>query len=106
MRLKFGMSETQRTVNTCIIIVEVDVDGEPTVLGALADAVKEVFELDESSIEAAPRIGTHLDTKFLKGMGKRNDDFLLILDIDKVFSSEELSIVQAVGNAGADLAME
>jgi purine-binding chemotaxis protein CheW len=109
MRLKFGMSETQRTVNTCIIIVEVDVDGEMTVLGALADAVKEVFELDPTQIEPAPRIGTHLDTKFLTGMGKRADEFLLILDIDKVFSSEELSVVQAAGGpaqGGTDIAME
>lgn len=106
MRLKFGLSETQRTVNTCIIIAEVEVDGEMTVLGALADAVKEVFDMDESQIEPAPKIGTHLDTRFLRGMGKRNEEFVLILDIDKVFSKDELSMVQSVGNTGQKVAGE
>ncbi|MHB9099218.1 MAG: chemotaxis protein CheW [Syntrophales bacterium] len=98
MRLKFGMSETARTVHTCIIIVEVDVEGETTVLGALVDSVQEVMDLDPGQIEPAPRIGTRLRTEFLRGMGKRDNHFLMILDIDKVFSADELAIV---GSAGA-----
>ncbi len=54
MRLKFGMSETERTVNTCIIIVEVSLDNETTVLGALSDSVQEVIELEPGQIEPAP----------------------------------------------------
>lgn len=100
MRLKFGMSKTETTVNTCIVIVEIDMDGETTVLGALADSVQEVLELDSGQIEPPPRIGTRLNTKFIKGMGKRDDQFLIILDIDRVFSADELSIAQ---DLGADL---
>lgn len=100
MRLKFGMSKTDKTVNTCIIIVEVAFDEETTVLGALADSVQEVLELEPDQIEPAPKIGAHLNTDFLKGMGKRNEEFILILDIDSVFSSEELAIVQATGDEG------
>lgn len=103
MRLKFGMSRTERTVNTCIIIVEVTLDDETTVLGALADMVQEVFELEPGQIEPAPRIGTFLDTGFLKGMGKRHEQFILILDIDRVFSSEELALVQATEGEGKRL---
>ncbi|MBA4373158.1 MAG: chemotaxis protein CheW [Thermodesulfovibrio sp.] len=94
MRLKFGMSETEKTVNTCIIIVEISLDNETTILGALADSVQEVIDLEPDQIEPAPRIGTRLKTEFIKGMGKKDDHFIMILDIDKIFSSEELAMVQ------------
>jgi len=94
LRLKFGMTETEKTVNTCVIIVEVTVDNETTVLGALADSVQEVVDLDPGCIEPVPRIGTKLNTAFIKGMGKRDDKFIIILDIDKVFSVDELTLAQ------------
>jgi purine-binding chemotaxis protein CheW len=94
LRLKFGMPKTEQTVNTCIIITEVTVDGDTTILGALADSVQEVLDLGAENIEPAPKIGTKLNTEFIKGMGKQNDRFVLILDIDKVFSTEELALVQ------------
>jgi purine-binding chemotaxis protein CheW len=103
LRLKFGMAEAEKTVNTCIVIVEVTLDGESTVLGALVDSVQEVFELEANQIEPAPKIGTRLNTEFIKGMGKRDDQFIIILDIDKVFSSDELAIVQ---DAGSNTAVE
>ena len=73
LRLKFGMSRTEKTVNTCVIIVEVTLDGETTVLGALADSVQEVLDLGPDHIEPAPKIGTRLNTEFIKGMGKRDN---------------------------------
>jgi purine-binding chemotaxis protein CheW len=94
LRLKFGMTVTEKTVNTCIIITEVTVDGDTTVLGALADSVQEVLDLEPGSIAPAPRIGTKLRTEFIKGMGKRDDRFIIILDVDEVFSTDELSIIQ------------
>ena len=97
MRLKFGMTKTENTVNTCIIIVEINLDGETTVLGALADAVQEVIELGAGQIEPAPKIGTKLKTDFIEGMGKRDEGFIIILDIDRVFSADELAIVQDAG---------
>jgi purine-binding chemotaxis protein CheW len=69
-------------------------DEDTTVLGVLADQVEEVLEIAPQSIEAAPRIGTRLRTDFIQGMGKRDEEFIIILDIDKVFSGEELSVVQ------------
>ncbi len=94
MRLKFEMPGTEKTVNTCIIIVEVDIDGDKTVLGALADSVQEVIDLEPEQIEPAPKIGTKLRTDFIKGMGKRDDYFIIILDIDKVFSADEIALVR------------
>jgi purine-binding chemotaxis protein CheW len=95
LRLKFGMSRTEQTVNTCVIIAEVKVDGETSVLGALADSVQEVMDLGAADISAAPKIGTKLRTEFIRGMGKQNDRFVIILDIDKVFSTSELAVAQS-----------
>ena len=94
MRLKFGMAKTEKNVNTCIIIVEINLEGETAVLGALADSVQEVLDLEPHQIEPAPKIGTKLRTDFIRGMGKRDEQFIIILEIDKVFSSEELAAVQ------------
>jgi purine-binding chemotaxis protein CheW len=99
LRLKFGMSATESSVNTCIIITEVQVDNETVVLGALADAVQEVLDLDAGSIAPPPRIGTKLRTEFIKGMGKQNDRFIIILDVDTVFSIDELTAVRQDGAA-------
>ena len=94
MRLKFGMSKSEKTVNTCIVVAEVTTEGETTVLGALADSVQEVIELEPAQIEPAPRIGTKLRTDFIRGMGKHDGRFIMILDIDKVFSSDEITLVR------------
>jgi len=104
LRLKFGMTKTEQTVNTCIIITEVTVDGETSILGMLADSVQEVLDLGSENIASAPKIGTKLNTEFIKGMGKQNDRFVIILDIDRVLSSDELALVQAgQGEASADI---
>ncbi|NTU42168.1 MAG: chemotaxis protein CheW [Nitrospirales bacterium] len=94
MRLKFGMERTEKTVNTCIVVVEVAFEGETTVLGALADSVQEVIELEPGQIEPTPRIGTQMKTDFIRGMGKQDGGFVIILDIDKVFSLEDLTLLQ------------
>ena len=96
MRLKFGMNPTDTTVNTCIIIVEIEIDNETTILGALADSVQEVMDLDPDQIEPPPRIGARMKMKFIKGMGKRDNQFIIILDIDRVFSADELAIAQDI----------
>ncbi|MBE7415777.1 MAG: chemotaxis protein CheW [Deltaproteobacteria bacterium] len=99
MRLKFCMSRTEQTVNTCIIIVEISLDGEKLVIGALADSVQEVIEIEPGQIEPPPRIGTRLNTEFIKGMGKRDEQFIIILDIDRIFSSDELALANGMREA-------
>ena len=94
LRLCFEMSKTVRTKNTSIVVVEVLVGGESTVIGALTDSVVEVIDLEPGQIQAAPRIGTQIKTDFIKGMGKRDSQFIMILDMDRVFSGEELSVVR------------
>lgn len=91
LRLKFGMTASEKTVHTCIIIVEVSVDEEKTILGVLADSVQEVLDVEAGRIEPPPRIGTRLNTEFIRGMGRRDNHFLIILDVDKIFSLNQLS---------------
>lgn len=99
LRLLFGMPPTSVSVNTCIIIVEAAVNSEPVVLGLLADAVQEVLELDPETIKPAPRIGTKLDNRFIRGMGRQGERFLIILDIDRVFSADDLDLAQEMRDA-------
>jgi len=94
LRLNFGMQCTEQTVNTCIIVVEVNLAGEILVLGVLADSVQEVVEMEPDHIEPPPQLGTKLNTEFIKGMGKVENDFVMILDIDKVFSANTLTDIQ------------
>ena len=93
LRLKFGMTATEQTINTCIIVAEVDMGEETILLGALADSVQEVNEMEPEQIEAAPHVGTHLNTDFIKGMGKHDGTFVMILDIDRVFGADELEMI-------------
>jgi purine-binding chemotaxis protein CheW len=90
MRLKLGLSMTEKTVDTCVVISEVAVDGESTVLGALVDSVQEVIDLDASNVAPPPHMGSRVDTAVIRGMGKRDDQFIMILDLDRVFTAEEL----------------
>ena len=94
MRLKFGLSETEKSVDTCIIVMEIETEEDKTVLGALVDSVQEVFELEPHQIEPPPRLGTRWRTEFIKGIGKRNTELIIILDIDRVFSSFDMVRMQ------------
>jgi len=91
MRVKFGLPVQDDTVDTCIIVAEVELDGDLTVIGALADSVREVFQIDEAEIEPPPSIGMQLNTEFIKGMGKQGEEFIIILEVNRIFSSEELT---------------
>lgn len=86
LRKRFQMPEAEVTVDTCIVIVEVEVDGEPTFLGLLADAVKEVMVLAKNDISEPPKVGSSIDSRFIYGMGKTTNEFIIILDLAKVFS--------------------
>jgi purine-binding chemotaxis protein CheW len=94
LRLRFGLPKGADSVHTRIIVMELDLDGEATVLGGVADSVHEVIELDAANINPPPRIAMRWRTDLIQGMGKRGDDFVIILDINAVFSSEELALVR------------
>ncbi|OGI07488.1 MAG: chemotaxis protein CheW [Candidatus Margulisbacteria bacterium GWF2_35_9] len=96
MRNKFRLKPMTISVDTCIIILEISIEGEESVIGALVDSVREVIELEPNQMEPPPKIGSKLNTDYIKNMGKINGDFIIILDVDKVFSLDELTTVKAI----------
>jgi len=95
LRAKFGLPPVTDTVNTRILVLELDLSGEATVLGGIADSVHEVIELDPSQINPPPRIAMRWRSEFIQGMGKRGDQFIILLDIAAVFSADDLALVEA-----------
>ncbi|MFW5792718.1 MAG: chemotaxis protein CheW [Bacteroidota bacterium] len=91
-RIKFGLSATEDSVDTCIVVLDVDMDGESLHLGALVDSVDEVLELGKADIEPPPTLGSKFNPEYLHGMVKKEDVFIMVLDVDKVFSTDELII--------------
>lgn len=101
LRTKFGLPETADTLNTRIIVMDLALDGGNVVVGGLADAVHEVLELEPHEINEPPSLGMRWRTELILGMGRRNDRFTIILDIERVFASDEVTLAAATANAAA-----
>src|SRR5688572_4801884 len=93
-RAKFGLPEAADTINSCIIVMDIKIEDQNITIGAVVDAVQEVMEITASDIQSAPAIGSRYRTEFIEGMVKLNEQFIMVLDLDKVFSSEETDILQ------------
>lgn len=94
MRIKFGMTATEFTTETCIIVLNVEIEEENVQLGILVDAVDEVLEIKESEIEESPTIGTKYKNEFIHGMYKLNEGFIMLLNIDLIFRSDDMIITK------------
>jgi purine-binding chemotaxis protein CheW len=99
LALKFGLPESAVTKRTCIVIVEVDLDGERTVMGVMVDSVSQVIDLSPEDVEPPPAFGNRVHVDYLLGMGKADKKFILILDIDRVLSVNELRAAASAGDA-------
>jgi purine-binding chemotaxis protein CheW len=95
-RIKFGLEEFETTLNTCIIVLELHIGNEPIIVGTIVDAVKEVFEINDANLLSPPSIGTSYKTSFLKGMARSENSFIMILDAEKVFATEEIIDIQKI----------
>ncbi len=89
LRLKFSMQEEKHTQETCIIVAEVN----NTSIGIIVDSVSEVLDIKSDEIEESPSFGQGIDTDFIMGLGKVKEKIIILLDIEKVLSSEEMEIV-------------
>lgn len=87
LKIKLGMDAVERSVDTRIVVVEIELGGEPTTVGLLADKVYEVTEIATSAIQGAPDIGIKWPPEFIKGIGKHGGEFIVIPDIDRIFSA-------------------
>jgi purine-binding chemotaxis protein CheW len=88
LRLRFGMPAAEPTMDTRIVVLEVGLDGEPTTVAVLADKVYEVTQLDEVVSTDVPRIGSRWRPEFVAAIGRRNGQFVMVLDVDKVFAAD------------------
>ena len=96
---KFGLTPSPVTDRTCIVIVEANINENRTVMGVIADSVSQVISMSEIDILPAPAFGTQVRIDFLRGMGKSGDKFVLVLDIDKVLSADDLAPMAPAINA-------
>lgn len=94
LRTKFGLPTADDTLNSRIVVMELEIDGEPTVVGGVADSVQEVIELEPGQIEPPPRIAMRWRTELINGMGRRGDEFIIILNLGAVFSLADLALLQ------------
>jgi len=103
LAVRFGLGARPITKRTCIIIVEVEQEGEQVVMGIIADSVSQVIEFPPDGIEPPPPFGTRVRMDHLLGMGKVGKKFILILDVDRVLSSNEIDAAarSAASAAGA-----
>jgi purine-binding chemotaxis protein CheW len=93
LRLRFGLPRGTDTVNSRIVVLELELEGESVVLGGIADSVHEVIEIEPANIDPPPQIAMRWRSEFIRGMGRRGEEFIIILDVDAVFTSEELAVV-------------
>ena len=94
-RLKFGMEKAEVTSSTCILVITITSEGEKIKLGALVDNVKEVVKYDVNAVKKLPTVGKQNKTEFLEGVMKVNDQFILVLNADKIFSVDEIVELRA-----------
>ncbi len=95
-RIKFGLPVTEDTVNTCIIVMNISLEGQDITLGLIVDAVKEVRNIATDSIQPLPEIGSKFDAKFIEGMVKDDNQFIMLLNVAALFSAQEADILSHV----------
>jgi purine-binding chemotaxis protein CheW len=86
LRMIFHMAEQGEATDTRVVVIEVEIDGDPVTIGIRADKVNEVTELAVDSLEATPRLGLRWDPEFIRCIGKRNGAFIAVLDMGRIFS--------------------
>lgn len=95
-RIKFGLPAVEDTINSCILVLNIVLNGRELKIGAIVDSVQEVMEIEEESVQALPSVGSNYSSDFIAGMVKKEDQFIMMLDINLLFSSNEALALQSV----------
>lgn len=106
LRLKFGMSPTVETANTCIVVLDISIDDSSVLVGGLVDTVQAVIELDKAEILPPPSIGSKYRSEFIEGVAYIDESFVMVLDLDAIFSSDEISALSEKTFENSDQATE
>lgn len=94
MRLKLGLGRTEQTIDTCVVIVESGASATRTVFGALVDSVQEVIDIPDDLMSPVP-MGSRVSADVVRGLAKRSDQLIMILDLERIFESTFESILAA-----------
>jgi purine-binding chemotaxis protein CheW len=105
LAVKFGLAQTAITPRTCVVVVEVRSEDERIVLGVMADAVHQVFDIQPGDIQPSPAFGLKVRVDCILGMGSVNGKFVVILDIDHILSTNDVLVASAVIDPEATLPM-
>ena len=97
LSVRFGRKSMEVTRRTCIVIIEVEAEGEKQDMGIVVDSVSEVLEIPRSEIEPAPAFGARIRVDFIQGMGKINGRFVVMLNADHVLSIDEMVVLTQAG---------
>ena len=95
LRIRFGLPATEFSTNTCILVLELVLDEETVKLGGLVDSVQEVLEIEDKDVLPAPNFGQKFRSEFIEGMYKTDNTFVMILDIEKIFTEGELTALNS-----------
>lgn len=96
LAVKLGLGEAPVTKTTCIVILEVSLQGEAMVIGVIVNAVSQVIDLGEEDIKPTPPFGVGIDTHYFMGVANIGKQLALLIDIDKILSTEELPQIEAM----------
>ncbi|MBI5625962.1 MAG: chemotaxis protein CheW [Nitrosomonadales bacterium] len=105
LSVRFGRKTAAVTKRTCIVLIEIESDGEQQDVGVVVDSVSEVLEIRRADIEQAPSFGARIRSDFIQGMGKIAGKFVIILNVNLVLSIDEMAMLGQVGGAGTEVAM-
>jgi purine-binding chemotaxis protein CheW len=105
-RLKFNLPKRTEEEKYVVIVFDLMVNNKKMVIGAMADSVHDVVALDDSSILEVPELGFNYNAEFILGMLKNENSFTMILDIDKVFSAEEVNLISKVSEENPEIMAE
>lgn len=97
-RIKMGLEEKEPDSNTCIIVLEINKAGKLVETGIIVDSVQSVVEIDEPEIKSPPSLGVEVNTDLIHGMVEQDNKFIMLLDVDNVFSAEEIISLSEASN--------
>jgi purine-binding chemotaxis protein CheW len=95
-RLKLDMTETEISQNTCIVVIDLELNDEKIYFGSIVDQVEAVHQIPDDKIQPVPELSNNLNTRFLKGITYLDDQFILILDIVKLLSDEDMNNISEI----------
>jgi purine-binding chemotaxis protein CheW len=104
LAVKFGLPPTVVAMRTCVVVFEIEIDGQAATVGALVDAVSQVLELSEAEIEPPPSFGTQIRVDYLVGAALSADRFILLFDTDRVLRADETLALAGAVEAAAQTA--